>query len=198
MKGGADGQRNGPLGAGGLGEFARAADRTGVAGDDDLLGRIEVGCGDDLALRGFGQYACEFAVGEFEDRGHGADALRNCFLHVPAALFDQAHGVGKGDGSSRHQSRVLAQAVARHVLRLHPFGFEHPERRHRYREQRRLGVFGLFQLVLRPLETQLGKGESERLIGFREHGGSNRKCVGERFPHAGELRSLAGEKKRKF
>ena len=38
--------------------------------------------------------------------GHG-------FLHVAAAIADQAHGVGEAQAAGGDQRRVLAQAVAR-------------------------------------------------------------------------------------
>jgi len=55
MKRGADGQQYRALGACSLGELNRPADGAGVAGDHDLIRRIEIGCADNFALGGLCQ-----------------------------------------------------------------------------------------------------------------------------------------------
>lgn len=50
VEGSADGQGDYAFGPRGLGEFHGAGDGTGVAGDDDLVGRVEIGGGNDLPV----------------------------------------------------------------------------------------------------------------------------------------------------
>ena len=49
MEGGADGEEDDAFGSGGFCEFHGAGDGANVAGDDDLVGRVEIGGGDDFA-----------------------------------------------------------------------------------------------------------------------------------------------------
>ena len=95
MEGSAHRQQHGSAGAGGLGELDRAVDSGGVAGDDDLVGRIETRSGHNFALRSFRQDGVQLPGGKLKERRHRADTLGNRFLHVSAALADQPHGIGK-------------------------------------------------------------------------------------------------------
>ena len=76
-----------------------------------------------------------------------------------------------------------------------PSRAQHFERGDRNRQQRRLGVLGQFQLVVRTFKTQAGNREAERLIGLFKHAPRGGVRVGQRLAHAGGLRALAGEQK---
>ena len=101
MEGSAHRQQHGPAGSGGLGELDRAMDGGGVAGDDDLIRRIEIRGGDDFALRGFSEDRVELPSGKLKERRHRAHAGGNGLLHVLAALADQSHGVGEAQAIRR-------------------------------------------------------------------------------------------------
>ena len=61
------------------------------------------------------------------------------------------------------------------------------------REERRLRVLCGGELLLRPLEAELGEREPERRIGGVEHRARRGELVGEILPHARLLRSLSRE-----
>jgi hypothetical protein len=63
------------------------------------------------------QDAVQRAFGQPQQRGHRAHARRHGFLHVPAALADQAHGIRELQAARRHQRGVFSQTVAGDVVR---------------------------------------------------------------------------------
>ncbi len=66
-------------------QFHRAIHRARVARNHDLVGRIQVRRADHFALRGLRQDRIQFALRQFQQRGHRAHARRHGLLHVLAA-----------------------------------------------------------------------------------------------------------------
>ena len=129
VEGGADLEHDGALGSGLLAEVGGALDGCGRAGDDGLVGGVEVGGRDDGAVGveglGFGRVwkrgelvgdlgaDVGMSVGvEAEDRGHCAFSGGDGLLHVSAAGADGADGVGEGEGSGGDVGGVFAEGVA--------------------------------------------------------------------------------------
>src|SRR3546814_12234189 len=67
---------------------------------------------------------------------------------------------------------------------------EHPQRRDRVRHDRRLGVFGEGQLVLRPLAHQLEETLAECLVDLLKHFAGVARSLGKRLAHADRLTAL--------
>ncbi len=99
MEGSAHHQHDCPLGAALFRQLRCAFHRLLVAGDHDLVGRIDVGRRDDFALGGIGANLLQLVECHAQDRRHAAFACRYCFLHVAAAIAHRAHRVSKRYGS---------------------------------------------------------------------------------------------------
>jgi len=72
----------------GFGELDGSVDGGGVAGDDDLIGRIETRGRDDFTLSGLSENGIELPGGELQEGSHRADAGWDRLLHVLASLAD--------------------------------------------------------------------------------------------------------------
>ena len=114
----ADRQHLGALGAALVGQFRGALDGGRVAGDHDLLRRIDVGGLADFALRGVVADGGDLVEVHAEDCGHRADADRHRFLHILAAIANRADGVGKAERSGSDVRGIFAEAVSGDVGRL--------------------------------------------------------------------------------
>ena len=95
----------------------------------------------------------------------------------------------------RHQRRILAQAVARYVIRLEAALPQYHPGRRRNRDQRRLLVLGEPKRLLRPLETQPRQVETERHAGLFEYRARGGKLLRQALPHSYELRPLSRKQK---
>ncbi len=73
---------------------------------------------------------------------------------------------------------------------------EHAQHGEADRHQRRLGVLGQRELVLRPLEDHPGEVLAERLVDFGEDLAGAGMAFGEVAPHADGLRALSGKNQR--
>ncbi len=82
----AHGERDRPPGASRFGQIHRAAHRTGVSGDHNLVRRIQIGRGDDFALSGVRENFLQASGRKPEDRGHRPLSRGDGFLHKPAAF----------------------------------------------------------------------------------------------------------------
>ena len=91
----ADGQKLGAFGAALIGEFRGALDGGGISGDDDLLGRIDVGGFTDFALRGVLANGGDLRSVHAENGGHRTDSNRHGLLHILAAVAHGADGFGE-------------------------------------------------------------------------------------------------------
>ena len=90
---------------------------------------------------------------------------------------------------------ILTQAVTREKRRLPALRRQQAVRGDARRQDRRLRVLGQFQLFVRPLEAQLGKRESKRVIRFFKNASSLWERLRQRLAHTGELRTLSREQK---
>ena len=199
MKGGRDGQRDRAFGAARRARFTRAADRRGVAGDDRLLGGIEVGGRHDLAARGLFAGGLDLLRGKPDDRRHGTHTGRNRLLHEAPALPDEPQGVGECQRSGGHVGGILADRMPRRECGLREplrrAGLELPQRSDRVGQDRRLRIDRRAELFLRTLETKRRQRESEDRVGFRENAPRGLRSLAERLAHPDELRALPGEEK---
>jgi hypothetical protein len=165
---------------------------TGAA-DDDLPGAVEVGH-DGAGLPADGD---DFLLVEAEDGGHGALDELPGLVHEATALAGELDGGGEIEHAGNGQGGVLPEAVPRHESRLRQFaggqgaggleggaGGDH---------QGRLSIDGLLEVVLRPLEDDVGKGKTEGRVGGIVDSFGGRHGVIEITPHADGLGTLAGE-----
>ncbi len=177
VEGAADGEHDGALGTEFFAEFSHAGYGCGGAGDDGLVGGVEVGGGDDFGgALGGDSGAGGFDVGEVEaeDGGHSALAGRDGGLHELAAGADGADGVGEGEGLGGDVGGVLAERVARGVgdgeIAGVEFGLEDAEGGDGDGEDGGLGVLGELEGVFGAVEDDVGEGEVEGVVGLLEDG----------------------------
>ena len=209
--------------AGGFGKLDGAIDGGGGAGDDDLLGSIEIGGGDDGAgnggaggvglggggvgggrggevVGGFGAEVVDLLGGEAEDGGHGAFAGGNGLLHEAAAGADGGEGFGKGEGAGGDVGAVLAEGMAGGEA-----GFEGGEELGEDAldgdgngKDGGLGVFGLLEGLGGAFEDEVREMEAEGFVGFFEDGFGGGEVLVEIETHAYGLGALAGEEEGGF
>ena len=182
------------LGAALVGEFRGTLDSSRVAGDHDLLGRIDVGWRADFALRRIGANGRDFFQIHAENRGHGADSHRHRFLHVLAAIAHGAHGIGKAESSRMQRARNILPGCARQ----HKLGFGIRVSSTRNAATDTVRIAGCVISVRRswssgPSKQSLRQLVAERLVGFFEGLPRGGIFFGEIFAHADGLRALAGE-----
>ena len=169
-----------------------------MAGDHDLVRRIQIGGADHFALRGFGEHRIELALGQFQDRGHRAHALRDGLLHVRPRLRTRRTASAK--------RRLPAATSAEYSPRLWPAtkSGASPASRSTSKaaigdgEQRGLGVFGQLELILGAFKAEAGDGEAERLVGLLKDAPRGGVGLGEGLAHAWGLRALARKEKSGF
>ena len=190
------GQRHRALGAHVLGDLDGAVDRALVARDHDLRRIIVIGDGAHLALGcGVRDLLGKREVGA-EQRRHCAHAHRHRRLHRLSAQLEQLCRGREVERACRAQSRIFAKAVAgdeaRGPLKIDPAV---PGQRaidgERIRHDRRLGIFGELELVLRTVPHQTEQVLAERLIDFMENIVRGSACLGERGAHADRLAALS-------
>jgi len=185
-------------------DFARAArldqlggffDCRGSAGDDGLVGGVEVGGGDgEAGLRGgFGAGFGYLGGGEREDGGHCTLARGDGELHGAAAGLDGADGVGKAEGAGGDVGRPLAEGVPGGESGVNSGLGEDARNGDADGEDGRLGVFGEAELFLWAVEEDAAEGEAEGFIGLGEGGGGDGEGLGEGAAHADGLGALAGK-----
>jgi len=92
----------------------------------------------------------------------------------------QEHGVFEAERLRGHEGRVLAQAVARGQIRLHP---EELERDAADDQQRGLCVLSELELILRAFETQSRDLISQDLVGPGKHLPGQRRFLIKRQAH---------------
>src|SRR6185312_6745399 len=95
-----------------------AVDRFGMAGNDQLPGRIEIGRSHDLALRQLRAHCSNLGIVAADDCRHGTHALGHRRLHEAAALGNQGRTIVQRQRTGTDQGAVFAQAVPREVRRL--------------------------------------------------------------------------------
>ena len=195
-----DGERNGALRSAGRARGRGARHRGGVAGDDGLLRRVEVGRGHDLSLRRLAARGLDFFRSQADDRGHRADSRRNRLLHERAAQAHDSNRVGERESSGGDVGGVFAERMARREGRsLQPLReprFEIPERGDRMRQDRRLSVRGQLELLLRALEAQPRQRKPQRRIGLLEDPPRGVRRIEQGLAHPDRLRALPGKEKR--
>ncbi len=178
------------------GDLDRALDRRLVAADDHLAGRVVVGRLADFLVLGFLGDRTRLVDIQAEQRCHSPFADRNRLLHRAPSGAQEPCRVGKLERASDGQRRILPERMAGHEVRLFlerepALVLEHPRRGDAYRHQRRLGVLGERQLVLRPLEHEPGQVLGKRFVDFLVDLPCLGVGLGQRLAHADRLRSLA-------
>lgn len=98
------------------------------------------------------------------------------------------------ESHGRDQRRILAQAVAGHIVRAQSFRFKHAPHSGRDGYQRGLRVLSEFQLVCRTFKAKPREGKLQSVVGFLESLAGKGELSGEGFPHSRELGSLSRKK----
>ena len=88
--------------------FDRAVDRGGVAGDDDLIRRVEIGGAGNFPLRNFFANLVDFIGRQRQHRCHGAHTNRHGLLHVFAAIAHGAYGIDEGQRPGGHMRGIFS------------------------------------------------------------------------------------------
>ncbi|CAB3969490.1 hypothetical protein BCO9919_03788 [Burkholderia cenocepacia] len=166
-------------------------DAFALAGDHDARRAVD-GRHRDLVRPRFDRALDGGEVGE--NRRHFAVAGQR--LHQPAAFGDQPQAVFRREDAGRARRRVLADAVAHHGVGHHAERRQQRGERVLQREQGRLAVAGLVDVVAlggqhveqRLVEQRIGH-RAAAVDGVAEH----RIRVVQAAAHAGVLRALAGE-----
>ena len=160
---------------------------------------VSVGAGEFGELVGdLGAEVVDLVGGEAEDGGHGSFSGGDGFLHVAAAVADDADGFGEGDGSGGDVGGVLAKGVAGGVGREDVLGGEGLRRKDAVGgggdgEDGGLGVLGEAEVFFGAFEDEFGEGEAEGFVGFVEDGAGGGVAIVEVAAHADGLGALAGE-----
>ena len=190
-----DGQRQRALGTGGLEHLAGLV-HTGLgAGDDGLLGIVEVDGLDGLAhgRRGGGTALAHGGGVQAQDGGHGADAHRHGVLHGLRAEAHQRQGIGQAQRLGGDQGAVLTQRMTGHDGGLQAgLGQPGAVAGDAGGQHHGLGVGGQVQLFLGAVLDQaadvLAQGGRRLLEGAAHFG-----VIAPGVQHAHGLRPLAGE-----
>ncbi len=194
MERGRDGQYQRPSHAARLGDFDGAFDTGFRAGDDDLPRRVDVGDGEDLALRRFFTDDPGLVGGRADERGHGPRADRDGLLHELPALAHDDRGIGRGKPADTDDGPVLAEGVAGHEIAADCAEvFQHGVNGGGDGQDGGLRVLGQLELVLGTFEAELGDREAERIIDLPEDAPRDRVGLEDVLPHAGVLAPLAGK-----
>ncbi len=202
VEGGADVEHDGALGSGLLAEISGALDCGGGAGDDGLVGGVEVGRGDDGAVGGEG-FCCGVGGGvgvrssetwaqmsamrsaeKPRMAAHGAFAWGNGLLHVLATGADGPDGVGEGKGAGGDVGGVLAEGVAGGEGGGDAFFCEDAGCGDRDGEDGGWVLLGELELVFGAFEDEFGEGEAEGFVGLVEEGAGGGEVVVEVAAHA--------------
>jgi hypothetical protein len=215
VEGCADLEHDGALGSGLLAEVGGALDCGGGAGDDGLVGGVEVGGRDDgaVGVEGFGlggggergELVGDLGAdlgdewcSEAEDGGHGAFAWRDGLLHVLATGADGADGVGEGESAGDDVGGVFAEGVACGQGWGDALFGQYTGGCYGDGEDGGLGVLGELELVFGTFEDEFGEGKAEGVVGLFEDGAGGGEVVVEVAAHAYGLRALAGEEESWF
>src|SRR5580704_200157 len=195
VKWGADWKDFRAFGAAFVGEFGGAFHRRNVTGNDNLLGRVDVGWFADFALRRVAANIGDLLELHAENRRHRAHPDGNGFLHILATMAYSADRIGEVQGSSHNVRRVFAQAMSGDERGLETLFLQYSPSRDGCSQNRWLGDLGKAKLILGTFETKLREPITEDFVGFF-------KCLpgygiffGEFLSHTDGLRSLAREKK---
>ena len=183
-------QNHGALGTELRGNLHRAFHRTGVAGDDRLLRRIQICRGTNLAFRRALAGICHHGWRQTHDGSHRAHTGRNRILHIRPALAHELHGIRKFQRPGSHQGRIFTQAVPRHEIRHQALLRQHANHGDRTRQNRRLGVRRQLEVLFRAREAHLRNRETQRLVGLAKNGSRCRILFRQLFAHTRVLRSL--------
>ncbi len=176
-----DGQDDDPLRAKLAPDLDGCFDRRTLARDDDLARGVPIRDPERALGRSPTDELRQGGFVKADDRRHGPVATRAAGLHPEAALADEPDAVGQGQGSSRHEGRVLAHRVAGHEPRAKcreprrgDALTEHGEPRHRGCEEGRLCVLGSVQVVSGALPGERAQRLGERGVGRVEDRGGGR------------------------
>ena len=197
MRGHADRQRDGALGAARLGRLDRAPDGSRFARDHDLAGGVEIHRLHYRPARRLAAHGDDRLVIEAENGRHRPGSRRNGLLHHLTAKAHQLHRCRKIERPGASERGELSQAVAgdeprqRAAPRAPGAPHGHPGGKHRG-----LRTLGGIQALFGPIADQLPQvipQDPGRLVEGRPH---HRVCGRQRPEHSDRLRSLAGEHER--
>ena len=148
----------------------------------------------------FGEDGFDLLHAQPQNRCHGPFANGYRRLHGLAAQAQQFGRVGNRQRTHGRQRGIFAQRVtsdkAAMVLeRDAEFSFQRPNRCQRDRHQRRLGVLGQLQIIVRAFEHQRRKVLAQGFINFIKDRAGRWKGLGKVFAHSDFLAALTGEHK---
>ena len=178
-----------------LDQLDRTLDRALVPRDHDLRRIIVIGDGTDFALgRRIGQRLRLFHIRAQQSR-HRSDSHRHSRLHGLTAQLQQPRRGRQIKSTGGTESRVFAETVTGHELRLvrqpdPAFLFQHAQRCNCIGHDRGLGIFRKSQLIFRAFGHQAEKLLPQRIVDFFENLPGNHAGIGQRLAHADRLATL--------
>ena len=195
MKGRRDRKLHRTPGAPLLRQFYGTLDRCRIAGNNDLIASVIIGCIADLVVSGFCRNSEHFFKGKPEHGGHRASPHGSCLLHRAAAdaqefavsLMERAPAAAKAEYSPSEWPATHCTSRARSM----PASFKNAQHRQRDSHQRRLCVLSQRQCFGRSLPHHGGKPLVQCHIHFVEYCPRRRKCLRKRLSHPDGLAPLA-------
>ena len=173
---------------------AGALDRSGMAADHDLPGRVEIGRDHDFAARRFGTGFADGIVFGADHCGHRTAAGRRSTLHQLPADTHQMRRFAQRQRAGSDQRAVFAETVPGERRRHRPT-LQLPQTPHRDArgEQRGLGEFSAVELLFRAALRQCPQINARAVRGLSEGLTDLRVQFSQFGQHRNGLRALAGE-----
>ena len=200
MRGHADWQDDGALGAKLLCDHGTRLDRRALAGDHDLTRGVPIGHDERSEGRRSGDKFRETGVVETDEGGHRAVTALPGGLHQLAASAHQPNTVCQGQGAGGHEGGILAHRMTgregrgrRDQIGGGPALTEGLKDRDRRCKQGGLGVLRAIQALGRAVPRELADRLAKGGVGSGEDRGRGGGGHGKFPAHAHRLRALAGE-----
>ena len=196
MKGSGNRQHHGALGAAGRGLLHGAFHRLGMAGNDRLLGRIQIGGRDHLAVAALRQISATWPgrSPRIAAMAPSPAGTASC-MYLPARRTRRtasANDSAPAATSAEYSPRLCPATKSGRT----PFSSRTPIGGHGNGQNRRLGVLGELQRLFRAGEAQSRRWENPSARSASSNTDASCRKGFRQFPaHAGILRALPGKQK---